>query len=172
MNYSRIVSVIPRLWRLPTSLFVLFATLAVSAAQAQSTSTGAISGTVTSASTRNALQGATVSIPSLNLIEFTDNAGRFVMKGVPVGAVDLVITYSGFNEGRQKVTVSNGAVTQADLELKTSDVLVMEAHGGLLDQVEVPLGRTRILKTGPHRAALGQLRDQLDALCLTARESR
>jgi TonB-dependent receptor len=127
MNYSRIVSVIPRLWRLPTSLFVLFATLAVSAAQAQSTSTGAISGTVTSASTRNALQGATVSIPSLNLIEFTDNAGRFVIKGVPAGAVDLVITYSGFNEGRQKVTVSNGSVTQADLELKTSDVLVMEA---------------------------------------------
>ncbi len=127
MNYSRVVSAIPRLWRLPTSLFVLLAALAVSAAQAQSTSTGSISGTVTSASTRNALQGATVSVPALNLVEFTDNAGRFVMKGVPAGAVDVVVTYSGFNEGRQKVSVTAGTQSQADLELKTSDIVTMQA---------------------------------------------
>ena len=127
MNYSRVVSAIPRLWRLPTSLFVLLAALAVSAAQAQSTATGSIAGTVTSASTRNALQGATVSIPSLNLVEFTDNAGRFVMKGVPPGVVDLVVSYSGFIEGRQKVTVSAGGSDQADIQLKSADVVTLQA---------------------------------------------
>ena len=127
MNYSRVTSMIVRLWRSPISLFVLLGAFAVSAAQAQSTSTGSISGTVTSASTRNALQGATVSIPSLNLVEFTDNSGRFVMSGVPAGVVDVVVTYSGFNEGRQKVTVSSGAPSQVNLELKTSDVVTMQA---------------------------------------------
>jgi iron complex outermembrane receptor protein len=127
MNYSRVTSMIAWLWRSPISLFVLLGAFAVSAAQAQSTSTGSISGTVTSASTRNALQGATVSIPSLNLVEFTDNSGRFVMSGVPAGVVDVVVTYSGFNEGRQKVTVSSGAPSQVNLELKTSDIVTMQA---------------------------------------------
>jgi hypothetical protein len=126
MNYSRVTSMIVRLWRSPISLFVLLGAFAVSAAQAQSTSTGSIAGTVTSASTRNALQGATVSIPSLNLVEFTDNAGRFVMSGVPVGVVDVVVTYSGFNEGRQKVTVSSSSPSQVNLELKTSDIITMQ----------------------------------------------
>lgn len=127
MNYSSATSMITRLWRSPIGLFLLLGALTVSAVQAQSSSTGSISGTVTSASTRNALQGATVSIPSLNLVEFTDNAGRFVMNGVPAGVVDLVVSYSGFNEGRQKVTISAGSSSQADVELKTSEILTMEA---------------------------------------------
>eukprot|EP01012_Entosiphon_sulcatum_P024943 TRINITY_DN30221_c0_g1_i1.p1 TRINITY_DN30221_c0_g1~~TRINITY_DN30221_c0_g1_i1.p1 ORF type:complete len:1042 (+),score=154.92 TRINITY_DN30221_c0_g1_i1:54-3128(+) len=127
MNYSSATRMITRLWRSPISLFLILGALAVSAVQAQSSSTGSISGTVTSASTRNALQGATVSIPSLNLVEFTDNAGRFVINGVPTGVVDLVVSYSGFSEGRQKVTISAGSPTQADIELKTSEILTMEA---------------------------------------------
>ncbi len=127
MNYSPVVSVIPRLWRLSTSLFVLLAALAVSAAQAQSSSTGSISGTVTSASTRNALQGATVSIPSLNLVEFTDGAGRFVLRGVPAGAVDVVVSYSGFSDSIKKVSVSGGTPTSTDVELKSVEVITMQA---------------------------------------------
>ena len=127
MNSSRVFCASSRLWRLPTSLLVFLAALAVSAAQAQSASTGSISGTVTSASTRNALQGATVSVPSLKLIEFTDSAGRFSITGVPAGVVDVVVSYSGFTEGRQKVTVSPGRSETSDIQLKSADVVTMQA---------------------------------------------
>ncbi len=127
MNYSSATSMITRLWRSPIGLFLLLGALTVSAVQAQSTSTGSISGSVSSASTRNALQGATVSIPSLNLVELTDNAGRFVMKGIPMGVVDVVVSYSGFTDSRQKVTVAAGTPAQADVELKSSDVVMMQA---------------------------------------------
>ncbi|MCX6950650.1 MAG: TonB-dependent receptor, partial [Verrucomicrobia bacterium] len=126
-SVSHCLCMITRLWRLPTSLFILLTAFAVSAANAQSSGTGTISGTVTSGSTRNALQGATVSIPSLNLVEFTDSSGRFVLKGVPAGAVDVVVSYSGFSDTTQKVSVAAGSASQADIELKTSDVLTMQS---------------------------------------------
>jgi len=127
MNYSRVISVVSRLWRLPTSLCILLGALAISAVQAQSTSTGTIAGSITSASTTNALQGATVSVPSVNLVEFTDSSGRFSMKGVPAGVVDLVINYSGFQETSLRVTVANGGVSQADVALKSAEILTMQA---------------------------------------------
>ena len=49
------------------------------------TATGNITGAVTSVGTKNALQGATVSIPALKRTEFTDNAGVFNFQGIPAG---------------------------------------------------------------------------------------
>lgn len=128
MNYSSVSAcstLITRLWRQSTSLFVLLAAFGASIAHAQST--GTISGTVTSASTRNALQGATVSVPSANLVEFTDTAGRYVISGVPAGVVDVVVSYSGFSDTTKKITVTSGSPAVSDVELKSSEVLTMQA---------------------------------------------
>lgn len=114
------------LGRLPLALFAIVAALGVSSFAADSSS-GTITGSVTSAGTHNALQGAMVSVPSLKLTVFTDNAGRFVLPGVPSGAVDVVVSYSGFAEARQKITVGSGGSAQLDLELKSSDTVTMQA---------------------------------------------
>ena len=124
---SRCATPLSRLWRLPISLFLALAALAAVSAQAQSSGTGTVTGSITSAGTHNALQGATVNIPSLNLIEFTDQAGHFTIKGVPSGVVDVIVNYSGFEEARQKVSVSGGSVSQADMALKSAEVLTMQA---------------------------------------------
>jgi len=112
---------------LSTSLFVFVAAFAAAHVQAQSSGSGTISGSVTSVRTGNALQGATVSVPGSNLIEFTDSAGRYTLSGVPVGAVDVVVNYSGFNETRQKITVGGSTPTQADFAMKSSDLVTMQA---------------------------------------------
>ncbi len=128
MNYSSASgysSLITRLWRLTMSLLVV-ASLAVSA-NAQSSATGTISGVVTSATTRNALQGASVSISSLNRVELTDSSGRYTIAGVPAGIVDVTVAYSGFNQTSQKVSVNAGATVQSDIELKSSEITSMEA---------------------------------------------
>ncbi|MEY2878270.1 MAG: hypothetical protein RLZZ15_650 [Verrucomicrobiota bacterium] len=112
------IGFVSRLLRLSAGL--LF-TLALAARAAD---TGSIAGSVTSAGTHNALQGATVTIPSLNRAEFTNSAGEFSFKNLPAGAVDLVVSYSGFTESKQKVSVTGGA-TRIDVELKSSDTITM-----------------------------------------------
>src|SRR4051812_28195839 len=95
-----------RLLRLATSLFACLVAFGA-AAHAQSAG-GSITGSVTSSQTHNALQGATVSVPSLNRVVFTDEAGRFVVPNVPGGMVEVVVSYTGFSDARQQVAVSSG----------------------------------------------------------------
>ncbi len=110
-----------RLLRLATSLF---AGLALAAGSLYAQATGSISGAVTSTATRNALQGATVTAGGKTVL--TDEAGRFLITGVPSGSTEVVVSYSGFTDGRQQVSVGGGAAAQVDVQLKTADVLTME----------------------------------------------
>jgi len=87
--------------------------------------TGNITGSISSAGSKNALQGATVNIPALNRTEFTDNAGAFIFQGLPTGVQELVINYTGFTEARERVMVSAGQTARMDASLKSSDVVAM-----------------------------------------------
>ena len=114
-----------RLLRFAISLFLLTAGVGLSSAIAQGT--GTVSGSITSSATRNGLQGALVSIAGKNLSVFTDSAGSFTLQGVPAGAHELAISYSGFIETRERVNVSSGQVARVDLALKSSDTVTMDA---------------------------------------------
>jgi iron complex outermembrane recepter protein len=91
-------------------------------------STGTVAGSITSATTRNALQGATVTVPALNRAEFTDSSGAFLLPNLPAGVAELVISYTGFADERRTVTVRPGEATRLDTAMKPSEaVLTMEA---------------------------------------------
>ena len=94
--------------------------LCLESARAQTTGTGSIVGAVVSAETRNALQGALVSIPSLNRNEFTDATGRFLLQNLPTGPIEIVVGYSGFEEQRRTVIATAGALLRLETELKPS----------------------------------------------------
>lgn len=94
MNYYCVLSPRRRL-RFAAALSFAVA-LSGSALLAQGGATGSIAGSVTSTATRNALQGATVTIPAQNRAEFTDPSGSFLIQSLPVGPVELVVNYSGF----------------------------------------------------------------------------
>ncbi len=113
-----------RLLRVATSLF---AALALVGFTARAADTGTIAGSVTSSSTHNALQGAVVSVAGTNLVTLTNSAGQFVLQNVPAGAVDLAVTYAGFEEAHQKVSANAGASTTADIAMKSSETVVMQA---------------------------------------------
>src|SRR4051812_13185543 len=102
MNVSRTPESLLRRLYCAVSLFAFAVSIA---AGAHAATAGTITGSVTSTGTRNALQGATVSIPSLNRTEHTDSAGHFVISGVPSGTVDLIVSYPGFTESRKQVTL-------------------------------------------------------------------
>ncbi len=72
---------------------------------------GAITGTVSQAGSGEYLDGASVSIPALDLSTVVDRTGRFSLVGVPAGTHELVIRYVGFPDARRTVTVADAPVT-------------------------------------------------------------
>ncbi len=115
-----------RFLRLTASLCVCLGLAALSASAADA-ATGSITGSVSSLSTKNALQQATVSIPSLNRTELTDSAGKFTFVNVPAGVQELAISYGGFTDLRERVVVSAGQSASVDFKLTNSDVVAMAA---------------------------------------------
>ncbi len=109
-----------RLLQLATSLFVF---LAASALHAQ---TGRLSGTVTSQSTGNALQGATVTLAN-GKSTLTDESGRFTFFDVPAGTVSVSAAYSGFNDKSAEVALTAGGSQEVSLTLASSDIVQLEA---------------------------------------------
>jgi TonB-dependent receptor len=125
MNYDCVLSPRRRL-RFAAALSFAVA-LSGSALLAQGGATGSIAGSVTSTATRNALQGATVTIPAQNRAEFTDPSGSFLIQSLPVGPVELVVNYSGFEERRISATVRAGETTRIEAEMKSSQAIMMDA---------------------------------------------
>ena len=88
---------------------------------------GGVIGTVSSAETRNMLQGATVRLPAQNRSVVTDNTGRFVVRDLPLGPVDLIISYTGFDDEQRRVEVGGAGPTRVSVELKSTAVLKLAA---------------------------------------------
>ena len=103
----------------------LFLALVTPSLLAQSAAKGTISGTVNSKSTGNALQGAHVEVPALNRSTRTDNTGHFVMFDVPAGTVDVMVSYEGFKDAAQSVSV-DGSPAPLAFEMQATDILVMD----------------------------------------------
>ena len=126
---SRMPHLYARLLLTTTSLLSLFAVLialtpALHAAEAAAK--GQISGTVSSKSTDNALQGASVRLPALNRSTLTDGAGHFVFFDVPAGEVNVMASYSGFEEMSQPVTVTGADTPAVGFVLNSSDVVTLD----------------------------------------------
>lgn len=127
MNNTRVPYSLPSWTQTLRFLAGLSACLALCGASAfAQAAAGILSGSVTSAETRNALQGAAVAVPSLNLTTLTDSSGAFSFQNVPAGTHEVVVNYTGFGAARQTVAVAAGQVARAALELKSSDLITMQ----------------------------------------------
>ena len=120
----------------PSSLFVsrlarvsagLLLAAVASATSASAQVTGSVAGSVVSTATRNALQGAVVSAPSLGRSELTDSSGAFLLQGLPAGNLELTVSYSGFEDRKLPVVVRAGQVTRIDAEMKPAQAILMDA---------------------------------------------
>lgn len=119
-------SVLVRRW-CPATLLFLAGFGAAAAVRPAVAATGAVAGSVFSSGTRNALQGAVVSIPAINRSELTDNSGAFLLPGLPEGALELVISYTGFNDERRNVVVRTGETARLEVTLTPTPAITMDA---------------------------------------------
>ncbi len=87
---------------------------------------GSITGQVTHAVTRAALEGAEIEVVGHDWRALTDSSGRFSVGNVPSGDYTLLVSYAGLESQRMAVQVVDGAMVRADFSLSSS-VYVMEA---------------------------------------------
>jgi TonB-dependent receptor len=101
-------------------LSVFFIGLVQSVVQAQATATGTLIGQVSNETTRTALAGAAVSLESdPRLRAFTEPDGSFRIEGVPAGAQNVVVDYTGLDQGRARVSVPAGGTAKVAVKLNS-----------------------------------------------------
>jgi len=99
----------------------------VSSAQAQSTvSTGELSGDVSHAVTKAALDGAVVELVGTNRKTLTDSSGQFAFRNLPPGDYTVAVSYTGLDAVTRRVPVSAGSQARLPVQL-TSGIYTLEA---------------------------------------------
>lgn len=86
-------------------------------AQQPSASTGAIEGRVVNATTGTALGNARVMVEGTLLETMTDEDGRFRLRGVAAGRLNLLVSYVGYDRKSLSMDVLPGDVVRADVAL-------------------------------------------------------
>ena len=81
-------------------------------------STGTIEGIISDSETKEALAGANVIIEGTSKGAATDIQGKYRITNVPVGDCILVVTYIGYRDKRQSVTVIPNEITDLNIQLK------------------------------------------------------
>ena len=103
----------PRLFGFTSALFC-FALSGLT----QTVSAATISGSVSNAATRAALEGAVVSLQGTSGQVLTDRSGHFDLTGVAPGTYTLEVTYTGLDSHTQPITV--GAVLGSNVRHTTT----------------------------------------------------
>jgi outer membrane receptor protein involved in Fe transport len=146
-------------------LATIIAALAPSVASAQGT--GTIRGTVTSGDTRAAINAARVAIAQPERVALTDARGSYVLRDVPVGTYDLVVTAIGHTPTHVSVTVSAGQTQSADVQMNVGPLLLSSL---VVSATRTPVQANRLtstvnvltpqeIKTSPARQAQDLLRE-------------
>jgi TonB-linked SusC/RagA family outer membrane protein len=91
--------------------------LPVSAALAQ---TGVVRGTVLDSASRRPVEGVAVTISTSNIGALTNDAGVYVIRGVPAGSHTVRAARLGFAAASRQVTVTAGDTATADFEMRAA----------------------------------------------------
>lgn len=114
-------------WR--NSLLLVFSLLSfafAAVAQAQSSATGSISGSVSNGGTRQFLNQAEVRIEGTDRVVLTDVEGNYTFTSLPAGSYTLVAGYTGLDAARKDVVVDGGKAGRVDFELTTDTYRMAE----------------------------------------------
>src|SRR3954465_7611358 len=110
---------------MPTKLLRVFFAVCLSCllpviSRAQSAASGAISGRVFNASTKEYVRNAEIRVEGTNLVAYTDDGGFFRVVGVPAGQASLAVSYTGSQASAATLTVAAGQTATHDFELQSA----------------------------------------------------
>ena len=84
---------------------------------AQSTGTGTITGRVYNPATKEYVRDAEVRIEGTRLLTATGDGGYYTFANVPAGPAAVSVSFTGYAQSTQPVTVTAGQTATRDLEL-------------------------------------------------------
>ena len=87
---------------------------------------GTVSGRVTSADTKQPLRDARVMLIGGNAITVTTEDGRYTLRNLPSGTLQLQVLHVGYKSVKQTVTVAANAPATADFEMTAAVVQLQE----------------------------------------------
>src|SRR3954470_13206062 len=98
---------------MPTKLLRVFFAVCLSCllpilSRAQSAASGAITGRVFNASTKEYVRNAEIRVEGTNLVAYTDEGGFFRLLGVPAGQASVTVTYTGSQASAATLAVTPG----------------------------------------------------------------
>jgi TonB-linked SusC/RagA family outer membrane protein len=96
----------------------LSGTMALDTARAQTPQQASISGRVTDSPTGQPLANAQIGVLGTNLGAQTNGDGRYTIRGVPTGTVELRALRVGYGEQRRSIAVTAGQSVTADFQLQ------------------------------------------------------
>ena len=88
---------------------------------------GSITGQITDAENNDPLIGANVIVEGTNMGAATDVNGNYNILNVPVGAVTIMVSYIGYEEKTQDLTVTLGEIVTANIAL-APEAIQMETY--------------------------------------------
>jgi TonB dependent receptor/CarboxypepD_reg-like domain/TonB-dependent Receptor Plug Domain len=117
--------------------------------------TGSVMGTVKNKNTQLPLEGASISIEKTNSTGMTDKEGSYTISGIPVGAYNIIVTYSGYRSETQfNIIVVSGATqfVNFDLETQANKIEGVKVSGtrkqsAIASDVTTPLSVQRLTAT-------------------------
>ena len=122
---------------------------------------GAVSGTVTDASSGEPLSGAQVFVPGSNLGTLTSEDGTYRLEGVPQGQQRVRVRLIGYSTASTTVTVSAGQVATADFQLAQTALklqeVVVTGVAGETPQAKLPFSveQVTIEENAPRATSMG-----------------
>lgn len=93
---------------------LILAVVTLTTLNAQTASSGTVVGRVSDSTTQLALGGARVAVEGTLIETYTNPSGNYVLNNVPAGSQTVVISYVGYPEAREGVSVQAGATARAD----------------------------------------------------------
>ena len=96
-------------------LSFLLLSILISSSQAQVN--GSIEGYVLDSKTQEALPGANVQLQGTSMGSATDLKGKYIIKQVPPGEYQLLITYIGYHEEILDISIAEGQELEQDIAL-------------------------------------------------------
>ena len=133
------------------ALAVLLAALCIPLLSANAQTTGSVRGRVIDARSGRPVTDAAVTISGTSLGSVSNQAGDYVINGVPEGARSVVIRRIGYLRQTRSITVGAGAATQVNFSMGESatqlDQIVVTGTGGAAERKT--LGNSKRYSRGP-----------------------
>ena len=128
-------------------------TLAVAASAVAQNGRGTLAGSVTDTQGRS-LQGAKITLDPGDITAVADASGNYIFAALPAGEYKIEINYQGFQEFKQKLTVSNGQAVRLDAGLSVrsnkEDVQVYAGReGGEIEAINRTFTADNIIQVLP-----------------------